>query len=326
MKALVVPEYMPFSGVTEGDLPDPVPGPGEVVLTVAASELGFPDILQIEGRYQVKAPLPFAPGMAAAGVVSAIGSGVTGVTLGQRMLALVDHGAHAAMLKAPAAWCFPVPDEVEAETAAALGLVYQTAWFALQDRAHLQRGETVLVLGASGGIGMAAVQLAKAMGAGKVIAASRGAEGAERALSIGAEAVVDSSDLANLRNAVQAHTNGQGVDVIIDPVGGPLAEAALRAMAWSGRLVVVGFASGEIPQFKANYLLVKNISISGIQWTDYRARQIERVADAQRQIFALWQAGKLSPLISARLPLARAAEGLSALNQGTAGGKILLLP
>lgn len=326
MKALVVADYMPFENVTAGELPDPIPGPGEIVLSVEASELGFPDILQIEGRYQVKAPLPFAPGMAAAGKVSAIGSGVTGIELGQRMLAIVDHGAHAAQLKAPADWCFPVPDGVDAETAASLGLVYQTAWFALQDRAQLQPGETVLVLGASGGIGMAAVQLAKALGAGKVIAASRGPEGAARALAIGADVAVDSATPSNLRDAVYAETAQRGVNVVIDPVGGALAEAALRALAWSGRLVVVGFASGSVPQFKANHLLVKNIAVSGIQWTDYRARQIERVADAQSQIFALWQNGKLAPCISARLPLERAAEGLLALSKGEAGGKILLLP
>lgn len=326
MKAVVVRDYVPFAEVTVGELPDPVPGPGEVVLTVEASDANFPDILQIEGRYQVKAPLPFSPGMGAVGRVAAVGSDVTGVEVGQRLLALVDHGAHAEMLKARADWCFPVPDDVPFDIAAVLGLAYQTAWFALNDRAALRLGETVLVLGASGGIGMAAIQLAKAMGAGRVIAASRGVEGAALARETGADAVVDSAteDPRAFRDAVLAASDGKGADVVIDPVGGTLAEAALRALNWSGRLVVVGFASGGVPSFKGNYLLVRNIGVSGIQWTDYRARQLDRVHAAQRQIFALWSEGKLQPRISRRLPLSETAAALADLNEGRARGKIVL--
>lgn len=326
MKAVVVRDYVPFAEVTVGELPDPVPGPGEVVLTVEASDANFPDILQIEGRYQVKAPLPFSPGMGGVGRVAAVGSDVTGVEVGQRLLALVDHGAHAEMLKARADWCFPVPDDVPSDIAAVLGLAYQTAWFALNDRAALRLGETVLVLGASGGVGMAAIQLAKAMGASRVIAASRGAEGAALARETGADAVVDSAteDPRAFRDAVLAASDGKGADVVIDPVGGALAEAALRALNWSGRLVVVGFASGAVPSFKGNYLLVRNIGVSGIQWTDYRARQLDRVHAAQRQIFALWSEGKLQPRISRRLPLSETAAALADLNEGRARGKIVL--
>lgn len=326
MKAVVVRDYVPFAEVTLGELPDPVPGPGELVLTVEASDANFPDILQIEGRYQVKAPLPFSPGMGAVGRVAALGPDVTGIGIGQRFLALVDHGAHAEMLKAKADWCFPVPDDMPSDIAAALGLAYQTAWFALSDLALLRPGESVLVLGASGGIGMAAIQLAKAMDAGQVIAASRGPEGAALALETGADAVVDSAtdDPRSFRDAVLGTTGGKGADVVIDPVGGPLSEAALRALNWSGRLVVVGFASGAVPSFKGSYLLVRNIGVSGIQWTDYRARQLDRVHAAQEQIFALWRDGRLRPRISRRLPLSGIATALADLNAGRARGKIVL--
>lgn len=329
MRAVVVSDYVPFAEAAIGELPDPVAGPGEVVISVEASDANFPDILQIEGRYQVKAPLPFSPGMGAVGTVHAVGPEVSGIKTGQRMLALVDHGAHAEMLAARADWCFPVPDDVPSDVAAALGLAYQTAWFALTDRAALKAGETVLVLGASGGVGTAAIQLARAMGASRVIAASRGSEGAELARGVGADEVVDSSDLSptgGFKEAILQATDGRGVDVVIDPVGGALSQAAVRAMAWSGRLVVVGFASGEIPAFKGNYLLVKNISVSGIQWTDYRARQLDRVREAQAKIFEMWAQGKLSPRISRCLPLAEIGSALADLNEGRARGKIVLKP
>jgi NADPH2:quinone reductase len=213
------------------------------------------------------------------------------------------------------------------ETAASFGLVYQTAYFALMDRGQFTPGETVLVLGATGGIGMAAVQLAKALGASRVIAASRGAANAEFLHGIGADTVVDVSgeDMRDaLKDGVMAATDGHGADVVIDPVGGAVSAASIRAMAWCGRLVVVGFASGDIPKIGANYLLVKNISASGIQWTDYRARQPERVHAAQAEMFDLWAQGKLSPRITEVLPLADYAVALKALNEGRARGKIIL--
>lgn len=327
MKALIVHEFTAFDRAVIGDLPDPTPGAGEVVVDIEASEANFPDILYIEGKYQKKPPFPFSPGLAGAGRVSVLGEGIDPALMGQKVLVLPEYGTHAQKVIAPAGYCFPMPEEMPATTAAAFGLVYQTAYFALTARAQMRAGDRVLVLGASGGIGMAAVQLAKALGASQVIAATRGAEGAERARSFGADAVVDSA-MPDLRDGLCAEirdtTEGHGVDVVIDPVGGDLAAAALRAMAWSGRFVVVGFASGEIPKFAGNYLLVKNISVSGLQWTDYRVRELDRVAEAQAHIFSLWRDGKLAPQITATLPLEAFSEALTALSEGKASGKIIL--
>lgn len=327
MKALIVREFTDFDKAEVGELPDPLPDAGEVVVDVQASEANFPDILYIEGKYQRKPPFPFSPGLAGAGRISALGDGVDPSLLGQRVLVMPYNGTHAEKVVAPADWCFPMPDDMPYEVAAALGLVYQTSYFALVDRGQFTAGETVLVLGATGGIGMAAIQVAKALGASKVIAATRGEHGAALAREMGADVVVDSA-MANprdgLRDAVNAATDGHGADVVIDPVGGDLSAAAMRAMAWRGRLVVVGFASGEIPKFAGNYLLVKNISVSGIQWTDYRARQIDRVKEAQAEMFRLWSDGKLAPKITATYPLENYAQALAALKSGSASGKIIL--
>lgn len=329
MKAVIVREFAPIAQAIYGDIADPVPGAGEVLVDVRAAESNYPDILVIEGRYQIKPPLPFSPGKAASGVISALGEGVTGLSVGDRVAVQVEHGSYAEKLVARAESCFPMPDDMGFETAAALSLVYQTSYFALIERAWFQPGETVLVLGASGGVGSAAVQLAKALGASKVIACTRGEEGARVALSLGADHVIDTGmeDLREgLRREVNAVTNGHGADVVIDPVGGEAHAAAIRAMAWCGRMVIVGFAAGDIPQIKSNYLLVKNITVSGLQWSDYRDRFPQKVVAAQEKIFALWQEGKLDPHISAVLPLSRFHEALEALGQGRAKGKIILTP
>jgi NADPH2:quinone reductase len=329
MKAVIVREFAPIAQAIYGDFADPVPGAGEVLVDVRGAESNYPDILVIEGRYQIKPPLPFSPGKAASGVISALGEGVTGLSVGDRVAVQVEHGSYAEKLVARAESCFPRPDDMGFETAAALSLVYQTSYFALIERAWFQPGETVLVLGASGGVGSAAVQLAKALGASKVIACTRGEEGARVALSLGADHVIDTGmeDLREgLRREVNAVTNGHGADVVIDPVGGEAHAAAIRAMAWCGRMVIVGFAAGDIPQIKSNYLLVKNITVSGLQWSDYRDRFPQKVVAAQEKIFALWQEGKLDPHISAVLPLSRFHEALEALGQGRAKGKIILTP
>ena len=327
MKAVIVRQFTPFDQAEFGDLPDPMPGLGEVVVDVAAAEANYPDILYIEGKYQTTPPFPFSPGLAGSGTVSVTGEGVKALIPGQRVLVLPHYGTYAEKVRVPAEFCHPMPDAMSFAVAAALGLVSQTAWFALTDRGAMQVGDTVLVLGATGGVGMAAVQLAKALGAAKVIAATRGAEGAACALQHGADVAVD-ADMADLRvglrNAVMTATEGHGADIVIDPVGGELSAAALRAMAWRGRMVIVGFASGEIPKIAGNYLLVKNISVSGIQWTDYRARQTGLVAAAQARIFGLWQEGKLAPLIARTLPLLRFGEALADLQASRVRGKIIL--
>ena len=327
MKAIVVREFTDYHGAELAEMADPTLGQGEVVVDLEASETNFPDILYIEGKYQKLPPFPFSPGLAGAGRVSALGDGVDILSVGQKVLVLPQYGTFAEKVVAPASFCFPVPDAMSCETAASFGLVYQTAYFALMDRGQFTPGETVLVLGATGGIGMAAVQLAKALGASRVIAASRGAANAEFLHGTGADTVVDVSgeDMRDaLKDGVMAATDGHGADVVIDPVGGAVSAASIRAMAWCGRLVVVGFASGDIPKIGANYLLVKNISASGIQWTDYRARQPERVHAAQAEMFDLWAQGKLSPRITEVLPLADYAVALKALNEGRARGKIIL--
>lgn len=329
MKAVLVREFAPFEQAVFADAADPIAGNGELLIDVRAAEANYPDILVMEGKYQFKPPLPFSPGKAASGVVSALGSGVTGFAIGDRVAVQVEYGAYAEKVVARADSCFQLPDGMDFETAAALSLVYQTSFFALVERGQFQPGETVVVLGASGGVGSAAVQLAKALGASTVIACTRGAEGARVARSLGADHVIDTGMddlLDSLRVRVNAMTDGHGANIVIDPVGGTAHSAAIRAMAWCGRMVIVGFAAGDIPQIRSNYLLVKNISVSGLQWSDYRDRQPEKIAAVQRRIFSLWQENKLKPHISQTLPLSRFKEALDALSKGRAKGKIILTP
>jgi NADPH:quinone reductase len=327
MRAVCVREFGPFETVRVEDVPAPSAGPGEVVVDVVAAECNYPDILVIEGRYQIKPALPFVPGKAATGRVVQLGPDVTRFGLGDAVSVQVEYGAYAERVCVPEEGCFPIPDGVTFDVAAALGLTYQTAWFALKDRARLAEGESVLVLGAAGGVGYASVQLAKALGASTVVAGVRGASNAAVARRAGADHVVELSDPAlrdSLRAQTAAATHGRGIDVVIDPVGGEASAAALRALAWCGRQVVVGFAAGDIPTFKANYLLVKNIAVSGLQWSDYRDRAPERVATAQAEIFELYRRGRLSPFVSRRFPLGEFAQGLRILRDGLAQGKILL--
>ena len=327
MKAVVVREFAPFDRVDIGELPDPKPGPGEVLIDVKAAEVNYPDLLVISGQYQIKPPLPFAPGKAAAGVVSGVGKGVEDFAVGDRVAAQVEYGAYAEKLVAPAMNVFEMPPEIDFATGAALGLTYQTAHFALVERARMQPGETVLVLGASGGIGTASIQLAKALGAGTVIAGMRGLTNAKLARQSGADAVVDLSGEGlrdRLRDAVRAATAGHGADIVIDPVGGEANAAALRAMAWRGRMVIVGFASGDIPAIKANYLLVKNIEVLGLQWSDYRDRTPADVACVQDEIFDLYVDGAINPHISRKFPLAKFKQALALIRDGKVQGKVVI--
>jgi NADPH2:quinone reductase len=327
MKAVVVSEFAPFDQIGVGELPDPKPGKGEVIIDVKAAEVNYPDILVISGQYQFKPPRPFSPGKAAAGLVAAVGEGVTDFSVGDRVSVQVEYGAYAQKLRAPAVNVFHMPDSVDFVKGAALGLVYQTAHFALVERARMQKGDNVLVLGASGGIGVASVQLAKALGASTVIAGVLGKANGEVARKCGADVVIDldAVDLRDgLRDSVRAATNGRGADVVIDPVGGAVNEAALRAMAWRGRMVIIGFAAGEIPVIRANYLLVKNIEVSGLQWSDYRDRDPDWVRRVQDEIFSLHVAGKLNPFISRTFPLADFRQALALLRDGQAQGKLIL--
>lgn len=327
MRAVTVRAFAPFETVGVEEVPDPQPGPGEVVVDVVAADINYTDIVVIGGHYQIMPPLPFSPGKAAAGRISALGLGVRDLAVGDCVSVQVEYGAYAERLKARAENCVKMPAGIPFHKAAALGLAYQTAWFALKDRAAFKAGEIVLVLGASGGIGVASVQLAKALGAKMVIAGVRGESDASLAMQVGADHTIDLA-VPNLRDQLRAKvyalTGNHGVDVVIDPVGGDAHAAALRALAWCGRLVIVGFAGGQIPTIKANYLLVKNITVTGIQWSDYRERAPERVREVQRELFELYQQGRIDPHIGGLLPLEQFADGLRALRDGDVQGKIIL--
>jgi len=327
MKAVVVRKFGPFDQAEYVEIPDPKPGPDQVLVAIKAAEANYPDLMVMEGRYQFRPPLPFSPGKAAAGVIEAVGSKVTWHRPADKVAVQVEYGAYAEKLVVSASLCYPMPDGMPFETAAALGLAYQTSHFAIVDRARLTVGESVLVLGASGGVGFAAVQLAKALGAGVVIAGALGPENERIASLAGADHTIDLSMDGlrdGLRDAVWALTDGRGADVVIDPVGGVVTDAALRAMAWRGRLILIGFASGDVPLLRANYLLVKNISVSGLQWSDYRERDPAWVARVQAEIFDMHGNGLLEPLVSRILPLERYATALSLLRDGRAQGKIIL--
>lgn len=328
MKGVYLREYGALENARIEDIPEPVPREGEVVVEVKAAEANFPDLLVIEGKYQIKPTMPFSPGKGAAGIVETVGAGVTAVKPGDRVAVEVEFGAFAQKVKALAEHCYPMPADMPFDQATALGVVYQTAWFALTDRAGFSPGETVLVLGASGGVGVASIQMAKAMGARTVIACTTGT-GEAIARQAGADHVID-RNMANLRDglrdAVAGITHGHGADIIIDPVGGDVHTAALRALAWRGRLVIIGFTSGTIPVIKSNYLLLKNIAVTGLNWSEYRDLEPELVADAQAKIFDLWSAGKVVPIISQHLPLEEFANALTLLRDGKAQGKIILEP
>lgn len=326
MKAIVCRAFGPPETLRLETMPDPVPGPGEVAIVAHAIGVNYPDLLVVAGRYQTLPPFPFIPGKELAGIVLAVGSGVAGFAAGDRVVAAVEHGAFAEISLAPATQCCKLPDGVPYDVAASM-LVYQTAWFALIDRAQYRTGETVLVTGAGGGVGMACVQLAAALGA-TVLAGTSRPERAVIARAAGAQIIdLGRPDLRqSLRAAVREATGGRMVDIVLDPVGGDAFDAALRALAWRGRLVVIGFAAGRIPEVKANYLLVKNIAVAGLHWSDYRERWPDAVAAAQRELFALYQAGKLAPHIMARLPLGAAGAALARLAKGEVLGKLVLLP
>jgi NADPH2:quinone reductase len=304
----------------------PEPGPDEVLVTVHAAPVNHVDLLMIGGQYQFRSTLPFIPGKGPAGVVAALGPAVTGWQIGDRVLAMAEAGAYAEAVTVRADQCYRLPAAMPFIEAASLSLVYDTAWFALRERARFEAGETVLVLGASGGVGLAAVQLAHALGA-RVLAGIARPERAAAALAAGADTVIDLSaaDLRDsLRAQVYAATDGRGADIILDPLGGEICEAALRALAWHGRLVVIGFAAGIIPTIKANYLLLKNIEISGLQISDYRRRRPAQVAACFAEIFALYERGKIKPAAANVFPLAQAGEALAALRDRRLSGRAVL--
>lgn len=301
MRALLCTEIGPASGLSVQDVDDPLPGAGQVVVDVAAAGINYPDTLMIEGKYQFKPELPFSPGGEAAGTVSAVGSGVESVSVGDRVIVLSGHGAFAEKWLVEAGAVSPIPPGLDFVSAAAFGITYGTSYHALKDRVRLVPGETLLVLGAAGGVGSAAVELGKVMGA-TVIAAASGPEKLAWAAEIGADHGIDYSR-QGLREALGEVTGGRGVDVVYDPVGGDLTELAVRSTAWNGRLAVVGFAAGDIPSIPLNLTLLKGMSIVGVFW----GRSLAEEPELHRQNFAdlagLVAAGRIRPRVSAEFDL-----------------------
>ncbi len=328
MKAVVVTKYGPYNEATVSDIPIPSAAAGEVVIKVDAAPVNFVDLIVISGKYQFLPKLPFTPGKGPSGVVHAVGAGVAELVVGDRVLAMAEMGGYADYCAVSASQCYKLPNALSLRQAAAMSLTFDTSWFALRERARIQPGDTVLVLGATGGVGGASVQLAKAMGA-RVLAGVSNVEKAQYLKAFGADAIVDLSR-PNLRDSLRAqvheHTEGRGVDIVLDPLGGDFFDAALRALAWCGRLVVIGFAAGRIPSVKANYLLVKNIEVTGLQVSDYRKRRPHQVRECYREIFSLLERGEIAPIPVTELPLTEFREALHRIETRNAQGRVVLLP
>ncbi len=326
MKALVAKQFGALDTLVIEERPAPVPGAGEVRVDVRAAGVNFPDLLVIGGTYQHLPPLPFIPGKECAGVVNAVGAGVKLIKPGDRVMVQIEHGAFAQQVVAKEMQCHVIPAALDFASAAALGLTYMTAHFALVERAQLKPGEVVLVTGAAGGVGLATVQIAKALGA-TVLAAVSSPDKAAAAKASGADHIIDVSvaDLKNnLREQVYAAVGKRGADVILDNVGGDVFDAALRAIAWSGRMLVIGFTSGRIPEIKAGLILVKNISVIGMQISDYRDRQPGKFRAVRQQLLDMCSAGKLRPHVMAAFPLERYAEALALVKDRKVIGKVVL--
>ena len=322
MKAVVCKQYGPPESLTFEELPSPRPGPGEAVVAVRAASVNFPDVLIIQNKYQFKPPLPFSPGSELAGVVKEVGEGAGGFKPGDRVMAFTAYGAFAEEVKVDAARLLPMPEGMDFPSAAAFLLTYATSDHALRDRGALQAGETLLVLGASGGVGLAAIEIGKALGA-RVIACASSAEKLAVCREHGADAGIDYAR-EDLRERIKALTDGRGVDVVYDPVGGSYTEPAFRSLAWRGRLLVVGFAAGEIPKLPLNLALLKGASVVGVFWGDFARREPRQFADSVRQLGAWYAEGKLRPHVSQTLPLERAADALKLMAARQVKGKIVL--
>jgi NADPH:quinone reductase len=328
MKAIVVRDFGPVGTAKLEEVPTPAPKEGEVLVEVAAVAANFVDTLVMEGKYQFLPDRPFSPGKLPAGTVRAAGPGATAFVPGDRVLTMAEQGGYAQFVCAPQSQCFRLPDALSFDNAAAIALAYDTAWVALTDRARLQAGDTVLVLGATGAVGQAAIQLAKAKGA-RVFAGVSSPGKAAVVRDAGADDIVDLS-VSNLRDGlrdrVYALTGGAGADVVIDALGGDFFDAAIRAVAWRGRLVVVGFAAGRIPELKANYLLLKNIEVSGIQVSDYRKRMPDLMRTCFEEIFTLFRTGRIKPPTATAYPLADYAKAFEDVRNRRIAGRAILHP
>lgn len=324
MKALICHAFGPIDQLRVEDVPDLVPGPGEVVLRVRAAGVNFPDALIVQNLYQFKPTPPFSPGGESAGEVLAVGEGVTRFKVGDAAIALTIWGGFAEQVRVREDQLFALPEGMPDEVAGALLLTYGTCLHALRDRANVQAGQTVLVLGAAGGIGTATIELAKAMGA-RVIAAASTSDKLDLCRRLGADECINYRE-QNLRDELKRLTGGQGVDVVMDPVGGDLAEQALRSMAWRGRYLVVGFTDGQIPRLPLNLVLLKGCAVVGVFWGDFIRREPAAAAQDLHDLVAMYRDKRIHPLISGRYSLQDAPQAIAALAERRAQGKLIVLP
>jgi NADPH2:quinone reductase len=322
MKALICREYGPPESLVLGEHPDPEPGPGEVLIDIRAAGINFPDVLAIAGTYQVKTPPPFIPGHEVAGIVAAAGDGVGRLRPGDRVIATPTGGAFAEQCVVAEKLCLPLPENLSFEQGAGFTITYATSYHAFRQSTQLKRGETVLVLGAAGGVGSTAVEIAKLMGA-NVIAAASSEEKLRFARDAGADGIINYAE-TSLRDAVRELTADRGVDVVYDPVGGELAQMALRSLAWHGRYLVIGFACGEIPSFPANVTLLKEASIIGVWWGTWASRNPDESLQNMVELAAMVEDGRLTPRVSESYPLAAYADAFAAITGRRARGKVVL--
>ncbi len=324
MRALVCKEFAPYDQLTVEDVPEPDLAEGMVMVDVKAAGVNYPDILLVEGKYQMKPETPFVPGMEASGVVSKVGPGVQGVEEGQRVIVATMLGAFAEKVPAPAMQLVPMPDAMSFDEGAALTTIYGTSYHALKDRAALKEGETLVVLGAAGGVGLASVQLGKAMGA-KVIACASSADKLKVAEEAGADAVINYSE-EDLKARIRELTDNKGADVVYDPVGGDFAEPALRATGWGARYLVVGFAAGPIPKIALNLALLNSRDIMGVFWGAWVGRNPRANAQNMKELFDLYEAEKIKPRISAAYPLDDFKSAFGDIMGRKVKGKVVLNP
>jgi NADPH2:quinone reductase len=322
MRAVLCKEWGGPEKLVVENAPSPPIREGTVRIAVHAAGINFADLLLISGQYQEKPAFPFTPGMEAAGTVTEVGAGVGSLKAGDRVMALTGTGAYAGEVVIDAGRALKIPDKMDFVTAASFPVAYGTSHGAFDWRAHLKPGEWLLVLGAAGGVGLTAVEIGKAMGA-KVIACAGGPEKLEIARQHGADHLIDYSR-EDIRERVKAITGGKGADVVYDPVGGDAFDASLRSIAWGGRLIVIGFASGRIPQAPANILLVKNIDVIGFYWGSYQARRPELLRDSYSQLLRWFEEGKLKPHISAQMDLNEVAQAMALLQSRKSTGKVVL--
>lgn len=322
MKAILCKQYGPADQLVLEEVETASPAAGQVLIRTHAAGVNFPDTLIIQGLYQFKPPLPFAPGGELAGVVEAVGEGVRHVRPGQRVVAFTGWGGFAEQVLVDAMQVMPLPPNVPLDIAAGFCLTYGTAYHALKDRAVLRPGERVLILGAAGGVGLAAVELAKKMDAEVIVAAS-----SDEKLALCREYGADHTiryDQEDLKERLKVLTGGKGVDVVVDPVGGSFTEAALRSMAWDGRYLVIGFAAGQIPSIPLNLTLLKGCNIQGVFWGEFAKRQPAINFSNLRELFGWLEDGTLKPHVCARFPLEAAPDALRLLQERKATGKVLV--